>query len=88
MGTLNVPFRSEAYDRLMEAQAAFAKPSAVEPVDTGVKLRLARAQLGLTQAALAALLGVDGPFLSKAENGAPDRRTDLAVRYLLLERRA
>lgn len=85
---LNIPFQSEAYDRLMEAQAAFVPPQMIEAIDTGEKLRAARADLGMTQAALAARLGIDGPALSKMENGEPIKASiDLAIRYLLVEHR-
>lgn len=85
---LGQPFISEAYDRLMEAQAAFKRPEIVEPVDTGAKLKALRANLGLTQAALATRLGVDGPTISKVENGEPVKPLmDLALRYLVIEAR-
>lgn len=87
MTRLNQPFVSEAYDRLVEAQAAFRLEGAGalhEPID-GTNLRTARATLGLTQARLAERLGIDGPRLSKMETGTDpvDARTDLAVRALL-----
>jgi transcriptional regulator with XRE-family HTH domain len=45
----------------------------------------ARKQLGLTQAQLAADLGLSRPFFNKMENGSKhiDIRTELSVRYLL-----
>jgi DNA-binding XRE family transcriptional regulator len=84
---LDQPFVTEAYDRLMAAQAAF-KPEgdgALHVAIDGPGIRAARVALGLTQAKLAERLGIDGPKLSKMETGAEavDPRTDLAVRALL-----
>lgn len=85
---LNQPFVSEAYDRLMEAQAAFVPAQMVEPVDYCERLKAVRLELGLTQAALGARLGIDAPAVSKMENGEPIKGyIDLAIRYLLVEHR-
>lgn len=90
MDALHIPFVSEAYDRLVKAQLAFVKPSLIDAVDDGKKLRAARDELGLTQAALASRLGLTAPAISNMESGADriNARVDLSVRYLLVEHRA
>lgn len=86
---LNQPFVSEAYDRLMEAQNAFVRQETVEAVDTPEKLRAARTEMGLTQAQLADRIALTGTFIGLMERGTNpiDPRTDLSVRYLLVEHR-
>jgi DNA-binding XRE family transcriptional regulator len=87
---LNIPFVSESYDRLMEAQRAYVKPGLVDPIDTPEKLRAARNELGMTQAALGDKVALSGTFIGLMERGANpiEPRTDLSVRYLLVEHRA
>ena len=88
--TLNIPFQTEAYDRLVEAQKAYVKPELAEAISTGEQLRAARTELGLTQAALAEKLALTGTFIGLMERGSNpiEPRTDLSVRYLLVEARA
>lgn len=90
MVALDIPFVSEAYDRLKVAQMAFVRPGAVEPVNCGERIKAARTELGLTQAGLANKLGLTGTFIGMMERDDKpiEPRTDLAVRYLLVEFRA
>lgn len=91
---LNQPFVSEAYDRLVEAQAAHAvslrEERALAAIDSGEKLRAARTELGLTQAALGERLALTGTFIGMMERGSDkiEARTDLSIRYLLVEHRS
>lgn len=90
MVALDIPFVSEAYDRLRAVQNAHTRPGTVEPVDSGARIKEARTQLGLTQAGLAERLGLTGTFIGMMERDDKpiEPRTDLAVRYLLVEARA
>lgn len=87
MVALNIPFVSEAYDRLKAEQAAFVKPGTVSAIDSGDKLKAARAEMSLTQAGLADKIGLTGTFIGMMERDDKpiEPRTDLAVRYLLVE---
>lgn len=90
MVALGIPFVSEAYDRLTAAQAAYVRPGTVSAIDSGDKLKAARAEMGLTQAGLADKVGLTGTFIGMMERDDKpiEPRTDLAVRYLLVEFRA
>ena len=59
----------------------------IEPVDTPERLRKARHHLGLTQKSMADLLGVTIRSIQRMEAGDQpiEHRTDLAVRYLLMQ---
>jgi transcriptional regulator with XRE-family HTH domain len=52
----------------------------------GDELRAMRKALGMTQAAMGDALGVSGVYVGMMERGeyAIERRTELAVRYLML----
>lgn len=84
-------YRNEAYDRLLEAQRAFVPLSAdglaiaVDPVDSGDRLKQARAKLGMTQAQLGEALDLTPVMIGLMERGDKEvgKRTDLAMRYLL-----
>ena len=54
----------------------------------GDELRALRKQMGMTQGALATELGLTTTFIGMMERGekAIERRTEMAVRYLLLMR--
>lgn len=94
MVSLNQPFVSEAYDRLIEARAVNAESARLEreqaAINNGAKLKAARAGLGLTQSALADRLGLTGAFIGMMERDDKpiEPRTDLSIRYLLTEPRA
>lgn len=88
---MNGFYRNEAYDRLLEAQAAFVPINSdgtaisVDPVDSGGRLKWARTKLGMTQAQLGDALDLTPVMIGLMERGDKDvgKRTDLAVRYLL-----
>lgn len=88
---MNGFYRNEAYDRLKEAQAAFVPIGsdglaiAVDPVDSGDRLKQARTKLTMTQAQLGEALDLTPVMIGLMERGEKDvgKRTDLAVRYLL-----
>ena len=57
----------------------------IEPIDTPERMTRARKSLGLTQPELAERLGVYVRTIQRFESGevAIDRRTDLAMRFLI-----
>lgn len=84
---LDIPFVSEAYDRLIATQrnAVVQVEGRPEPFTTGDQIRALRAQMSMTQAAFAELLGIDAPSLSKLENGGTIKpMLDYALRYLAM----
>lgn len=58
---------------------------AMAPIDTPDKLKAARKRLGISQRALAEALGLSREAIQTMEYGTRpiERRTDLAIRYLM-----